>query len=426
VTKVLLSLWLLSLGVDWPALPGNGRVADLLFFPAAAAVLSTGRGGLRARALDVAVGAYAVAGGIGLLASTDRAASLIELARHGYLALSYLVIAIAIVRGHAAVVSSGLAGMGLALAVPAVCFAVVFAFHPFQAPMIGEVMAVPYAGDVLRLRGFTASPTMLACVLTIALPFAAAQWASAENSVARRRWLAGIISMSAALALTFSHAWAGAALAVTIALWPRLADRAAVRVAGVASIALLTLAFNASLIASVRSVSAASAASTQHTPYPYGVGDGRVNIGSYTVDYTMMSYFRIKQLAWEAFASKPLTGVGLDRFHDVTTAAYNDGRLPHVYRVVDPHSSLLGRLAETGVLGGVSLLALWAALFGTGLRLASARNAGELPVARAALAGLAGLLLVSINVDIMNFRFFWAVAGILRGLQEIEAAGAPA
>ena len=44
-----------------------------------------------------------------------------------------------------------------------------------------------------------------------------------------------------------------------------------------------------------------------------------------------------------------LFGVGLGRFQTVTEAAVRDGTLHEPYRDSDPHSTVFGALAETGV-----------------------------------------------------------------------------
>jgi hypothetical protein len=46
----------------------------------------------------------------------------------------------------------------------------------------------------------------------------------------------------------------------------------------------------------------------------------------------------------------------------------------------------------------------------------AAVRGGDL-IAVAAAAALAGLVVSSLNADIMNFRFVWVLAGTLRGLQ---------
>jgi hypothetical protein len=423
VTWLLVVIWLASLGVDWPQFPGGARLADVLFVPAALAVFRGDRLRVRLRRLDALVIAYVAAGSVGLIVSSNRAATLMELGRHAYLAVIYGVVAAAIVGGLGAAVRSGLTLMGTWLAITALGLAVWFRVQPVDLPAIGEVMVVPYAGDVLRLRALTASPTMFACLLTMALPFAIAGRMQASDRVTQRLLTGALVLMGTALVMTFSHVWAGAALAVTIAAWPLLAGRRLLRAASVVVVVALTLVFNASLVAAVRTVSHGSTTIADRGTYPYAVDEGRIEVAGYTVDYAVMSYARIKRLALETFLSHPLTGVGLDRFSEVSGAAYQQGRLPHMYRVIDPHSALLGRLAETGILGGVTLVLLWVAVLGTGARLAGSSASASWD-ARAALAGVAGLLVAGINVDIMNFRFVWAAFGVLRGLSELRSQAA--
>jgi hypothetical protein len=373
--------------------------------------------------------AYLAASALSVLPSSDRASSLYELARHGYLVVVYYTVALAVRRGFASAARVGLASMGAGLAIPSLLIATLFLFQRFDLPIVGEVMNVPYAGDVLRLRGFTASPTMFACLLTAALPFALAGRAENVEPRIRAVWAFVALTIVLALVMTFSHVWAGAALAVAIAFWPLFEQQPRWRAACVTAVVALAILFNATLVASVRSVSKSEKAITDSSPHapalPYEVGTGSVRVAGYTVDYAVMSYGRVKQLAWEAFLSRPLTGIGLDRFHEVTMRAYQNGRLTHMYREIDPHSSLLGRLAETGVLGGLTVILLWAAFVTTGMRLSGTPQPHSWK-ARAALAGIAGLLLAGINVDIMNFRFLWAAFGLLRGLVEVNPGTSPA
>lgn len=417
MSAVLLSLFLAALALDWPALPANARLAELLVVPAALAVLMSGGGGWRWRPLDLAVLAYLGGSAVGVITSADPAASAVEWGRHGYLAGIYALVALAVGRGLARPAGLGLALMGAAHAIAALAVAVVWFFVPVDVRAAGEVMTLPYVGDVLRLRGFTFSPTMFACALTVALPFAMAGAIEARSTVGRRWWFAVSALMGLAAVMTFSHVWAGVALVLTMMSWPALRTHGVRRAAAVAAVVVLTVVFNATLIASVRSVSRSDLA-LEKIAHPYAVDTGSREIAGYRIDYAVMSYGRIKHLAVEAFLAQPLTGVGLDRFHDVTRAAYAGGRLPHGYREIDPHSALLGRLAETGLLGGATLAILWVAIVRTGLAVAGP-HAPHRWLGRAAVAGVLGLLLAGINVDIMNFRFLWAAFGVIRGLAEI-------
>lgn len=81
----------------------------------------------------------------------------------------------------------------------------------------------------------------------------------------------------------------------------------------------------------------------------------------------------------------------------------SEGRLTRHYRRVPPHCDLTGRLAETGLVGGASLIALW-------LTWLHGMRAGLFtgpPMERAASAAVIGFLVNSVNADVMNFRFLW-------------------
>jgi hypothetical protein len=409
-----LAAFLASLGVNWPELPLNIRLPDLLFIPVVA-LLATGptrRPSLTL--LDLLAILYLVGGLPSLGATTDLRSSLVELVRHGYVVAIYAAVAVAVHRGYAVSVMTGLAASGLGPALVGVVFAAAYAFQRFDARLIGDVTVLPYAGPLLRLRALTATPAMLACVLTAAVPFAIAGAFRAPESAARRFWMAALALMAVAAVMTFSQVIAGFAVAALVAAWPLLHRRPTWRRAAAVAVSAVVVICNLSVIASVRQVSLGDRAVSDRTQYNYAIDEERVRLGRVQVVYEVMSYFRLKELAWEAFRAHPLRGVGLDRFHDVTERAYREGRLPARYRAADPHSAMLGRLAEAGFAGGVTLALLWAGLVATGLRAIRDRDRDTWP-ARAAFAGLLGLLVAGINVDIMNFRFFWAGLGLLRG-----------
>jgi hypothetical protein len=417
----LIMLFVASLGLNWPALPGNAHLPDLLFGPLvllSAAVLIRERQ-LRAVSwtrLDVWLLAY-LAGALPSLAATDdMRASLAELLRHAYLVAIYATLAAVVVSGRQRAVGGGFRWSALVHAAFGLAATAIFAFGMPMPPDIGEVMRMPYVGDVLRLRALTFSPSMLGALLTATAPFVFVA-AVANDAGAGRRWALAGVAVVAAMLLTFSHTLAGFLVAILFVAWPLLSVRRPLRLAAACAVVAVAIFFNLTLTASVRSLAYGGDSLNDATPYPYAVGGGQATIGPARVDYEVMSYFRIKQLALEAFAAHPLTGVGLDRFHRVSEAAYQSGRLPSGYREIDPHSALLGSLAETGLVGGITLVGFWWAAGATGFQLLGSARRHEW-LARAALAAFIGLLVNGINVDIMNFRFFWAGLGLLRGLSQ--------
>jgi O-antigen ligase len=414
----LLVAFLATMAIDWPPLPFNARLTDLIFILVALVTVAQSReGGLRTEVrpytylypLDYAVVIYLAGSVVAAMASPAPSDGLVEIIRESYLVVMYLVIAIAVQRGFAQTVATGVALSGALPATIGLLTLVLLTAVGMQLPAIGPVMTLPYIGETLRLRALTASEAMLACVLAIAVPFALLHpWVRATT----RRLVAVAATLGAAAAWTFSHSVAGVAVAALVAAWPSLHSRWLRTSAAIAALAVV-LGLNFAATISIRAVSGATL--RDDSAYHYAVDDGRVIVGGLDVEYQTMSYFRLKQVALDAFLRHPLTGLGLDRFHAATELAFQQGRLTAPYRNIDPHSTFLGRLAETGLIGGISLLVLWIAIALHATQLSNTA-ASDSWVMRAIIAALAGTLVNSLNADVMNFRFLWVVLGLMRGL----------
>jgi O-antigen ligase len=405
ILPALLLIFLATIGINWPALPLNASLADAVFLALAAALLSMPVPRLSWHRADLAVVIYLLASLPAIAVSTDQRRSMIELVRELYLVAIYIVIAVATQHGFARTIGRGLAIGGTLLSLAGLLFVVVqlLGGPPWYA--MGEVMQLPYIGKTLRLRALTPSEAMLACVLTASAPFAIV----ACRSERLRGWCVAAGVMAAAAALTFSHAIAGFAVALLLAAWPSFASWPRSRRVAAVAVIIVVIALNFAATISVRSISGYIDASTYH----HAVDQGAMRIGDTTIAYDVMSYARIKQVAWRTFLEHPVAGIGLDRFHTATLRAYQQGLLPDLYREIDPHSTVLGRLAETGVIGGAALLFLWIAWIRMALDTARRSMIGV-----AAAAALAGLIVSSANADIMNFRFLWVIAGVMRGLYD--------
>ena len=357
IAATLLLLFLAVIGVNSPELPYNARLVDVIFIPLAIAVLTLPGAKWTWRWTDLAVAGYLLGAVPSILVSSDRQHSLIELGRELYLAAIYVIAAIATRQGFARTIGKGLALGTAVLSTTGLIFIVLQlsgALPP--VPGMGEFMRLPYIGDTLRLRAHTATPAMFACLLTVAVPFAIA---FCRERI--RAWCASSIAMMVAAFFTFSHVLAGLAAAVLIASWPSLASWPRLRRVAIAGIVALVVAFNFAATISITSFAYGDVGFADSTQYQYAVGEGRAQIGGASIAYNVMSYARIKEVALHAFTEHPITGVGLDRFHTETALAYAKGLLPPSYREIDPHSTLLGRFAECGLFGGITLLLLWAA-----------------------------------------------------------------
>lgn len=406
ILRVLLVVFLSTLALDWPELPFNARLTDVAFVAVALGLAFAPFRKPRLHRLDLLVAAYLLGSIVAVLASPEPRAGTVELIRHFYLAAIYVAIAAAVRLGHATTIALGLALSGAMLALAGLALMAITIVSGAHFPAAGAIMTLPYVGNVLRLRAFTASEAMLACVLAMAVPFAI---------VRAGRWGITAALMIAAAFLTFSHSIAGVLVAALLAARPWLQQRAWSWRAALAAAVIGVLVFNFAATVSIRSIGGGL---RDQGEYHYGVDSGRTTLAGTTVEYAVISYFRLKQIAWEAFASRPLTGVGLDRFHSLTEAAYAQGRLTAHYQRIDPHSTFFGRLAETGLAGTLPLIALWVGIFLTARALPPGQG-----LTLALFAGLCGLLVNTLNADVMNFRFLWVAVGLLRGLADAAPPG---
>ncbi|MBY0493264.1 MAG: hypothetical protein K2Y23_03515 [Cyanobacteria bacterium] len=420
IAEALLLSFLGVIGINWPELPYHARLADLVFIPLAVGIVVLPGAKWTWRWVDLAVAGYLLGAVPSVFNSLDRYQSILELGRELYLVAIYAVFAIAARRGFARTTARGLVVGAGTLSVLGLAVLGIQMITGARVPLIGETMQLPYIGSTLRLRALTATPAMFACVLTAALPFAI----TFCRERGRAFCVASIVMLIAAL-FTVSHVLAGLGVAVLITSWASLASWPRVRRLAVAAVLALIVAFNFAATISITSITYGDATFEDATPYQYAVDQGRAQIGGAAITYNVMSYARIKAVALHAIAGHPIAGVGLDQFHVETRLAYAKGVLTGTYREIDPHSTLLGRLAECGLIGGITLVLLWFA-WGSMAR-DVVRGSVEPALGYAAMAGLAGLVVASINADIMNFRFVWVAAGLLRGLFEagVSANGRP-
>jgi O-Antigen ligase len=411
----LLLLFLATMAVDWPRLPFNARLADFVFGAAAVAILVSQKTWVRPRftILDIAILGYLAGSAPAVIFSPEPRASGLELVRQLYLAAIYVVIAVGVRQGFAMTVASGIALSGALLAALGVAAFLVHTIFGVGTTALTPVMTLPYVGETVRISALTATPAMLACVLAMAIPFVALH---PFVMATRRRTVAAATVLGLATVLTYSHSAAGVVVSTLIASWHSLRPHRPLRTAAAALTAVVVIALNFAASVSIRSIG--DSRLRDDTVFQYGVDQGRAEIAGVNIEYQTMSYLRIKQVALDAFRSAPLFGVGLDRFHGATEIAYAQGRLTANYRAIDPHSSFFGRLAEAGVAGGITLIALWIAIAVTIDRLRAQQ--GDDWILLAAAAGIIGTLVNSMNADVMNFRFLWVALGLLRGLNNIH------
>ena len=374
-------------------LPLNAQWGDLLFPLLVAAVLWTAPGGQWWSREDWPLAAYLTATLISALASGDVKVGLGHLAKQMYGAAIFLLFR-KLERNHTdgrilKVVYAGAMAVVVATTVLVVYAPPQINHAPSSAGFLG---ALPVVGMVERIRGPLEAPEMLGNATLVAFALSFGLLAQSTGHV-RQRWIAIVALLAAGEALTCSHSVAGFSVATALLLTMDRAPRPLRWVVFVAAFSVLALVNAASIVGPGRGESSSNF-SVRHVSFSALGG---------TVTFPLNFYAALKQEAWMAFLDHPNAGVGPGGFTVVTEKAVREGRLTRFVRRHRPHCELTGRLAETGVLGGLSLLALWVSWVSV---IGRARFA-VVPLQAAAGAAVVGLLVNSLNADVMNFRFLW-------------------
>ena len=392
IVSWLALLYVALIPVGRSGLPMNAQWGDVLFPFVALAAMRAGPAVRWWSRGDWPLAAYLGVTCLTALASPDPLTGLKELLKQSYVASVFLVFRH--LARDASLTRRLQAGFVISVALVTVAsIGVVFVRIPgVPLSTLGLAHPLPLFGMVRRLRGAFEAPELLGNALLVA--FVLALTLRATESRGLRPWWTGIaILIAAGEFLTFSHSVAGFCVAAVFFAGARIPSRF-VRVLG------WGVALAVFLIVNVASVVDPI---PRDAPTDGDVGSASINLLGTRAEVRLMHYAALKRVAWSAFLDHPVAGVGPGRFSLESERAYQEGRLAIRHRGLVPHSSPAGRLAESGVAGGVSWLLLWAAW----MRGLGSTPSAASPSRRAAFAAVLGLLVNSVNADVMNFRFLW-------------------
>jgi hypothetical protein len=412
VVAALATAFIALIPFGWSILPANMQFGDVLLPALLAALVITGWR-YRAHALDVAVLAFLITSAASVPGSLSPPTSGLAVGKELYLAGVYISITAVAERLSSVRLCRWIVTSAAWLSVASIAAALVFLASGHWWTYLGEPMQLPYVGGVFRARGTLLSPELFGNLLTFVAPLTLLVIARSHGE--RRWWAAGAVILVAEL-MTFSKSLGGFAVALAAMLWPRYPGRPLVKTAGATAAVGLVVLFNVSALVTIRQVDVMFGKNPDLPApnYAYVKPEPGASMLDVRVSFNPMSYYLIKKVEWTAFRRRPWTGIGLSAFPFESERAFNEGRLHSPYQRVDAHSTPVGRLAETGLVGVAGLIALVVAVWRTGLA-ALRRTPGD-DVAWALMAGCLGLFVNSINVDMMHFRFFWFGIGILRSL----------
>lgn len=126
------------------------------------------------------------------------------------------------------------------------------------------------------------------------------------------------------------------------------------------------------------------------------------------------SYTALKRAGVSVSRKHPIFGVGPGQFGRYLPAEQEAGIYPVHLPHYDPHSTWLGALSETGVVGLLALLLMSALLYQHFSRLPLVATDAGLVLCLQTFLLL--LLISSVSKDVANYRFVWVVIGVLLGL----------
>ncbi|MBM4134058.1 MAG: hypothetical protein FJ245_09850 [Nitrospira sp.] len=423
IVPVFLLAYILSLGFAWSPFPFNMQWSDIIFLGLLGGFVA--RGGLRHVQFtgpDYAVFAY-VAGSLNSLIWANRDGdSAIHVVKLVYLASMYIVVrTLCMDEDLRRLAAWGIAGGAALLSLLGAMYLLAYSLFGISDGALGVPRSVPYLGPVLRLELNFYTPELLGCYLTVGVAFMLAL-RTAPFAGRRATWLTlAFLLILTTETLTFSHSLVGFAVAALIAFHPRNMGTWWVWVRRGLAVSIVLL-FIGMLFVSTFYVHEFSVES-RTVPRPIGPVDSHV-LQSETwphltinATYSYLHYHVLKVLAWETFVEHPLGGLGLGTFPSVSEQAYQGSRLSRSCRGCEPHNTVLGQLAETGLVGGIPLLVLWGWLFADGWKiLRSSQGTDSEWIARACLGGLVGLFVNGLYTDVMHFRFLWVDMAVLNGL----------
>lgn len=405
-------------GTIVPALLGSkGQPADLVFLAGLAVWLLAGAPGLARVAAPAGRPAAVWVGANALVASVAPwpGPAWRETAAFVYLAL--VLIWGAAVLGEpgrllpfvrwwvflvGAVVAAGLAGW-------------LVAAHAGAANYLVEFReGLPLLGDRLRVRS-TLQPTsrLLAVLLIVAVP-AVVTLARRGGTWTRRACLAVLAAMTACEVLTWARPLLEylAVLAVLGVL--EVGRHRRPLLAGVA--VLYAIGLLATVVVSTWEVTAydvtwqADRSRTITHPFYASMPDTGVQSLVLRAEWVHNVYFVLKRVAVHAFLERPLAGWGQDAWPRIQAWGGEMGYAPRAQRWESAHGEPFTVAAEMGVIGLVAFGAFWALCLRA--MWPGARPGFAAALARGQTVASAGVLLASLHLDLMRFRFLWVALAL--------------
>lgn len=408
------------------------QLADLVFLIPLSAMfvgLWQRRGRVRLTPLISGWGLFLTCATLSTIGSIDLKVSLLELIAFGYMALLCLVVINTVtswalwlqtievwVATSALVALLGIIGVVLGTA----GMATPLAFH---YPPLYELSVLKRPFWVASST-FWASPTpsMAYGYLHIGFFLSVGMLVKQSRIPARLWYAAALVIHTVGIVLTYSRGWVALLVGLCVFLW-QFRSRVAVALSHVLFLSLVALTVLIQVISNYNitnvSVAIDEAAKTPEVAARYDYLLTGVPIQRLRVEATYAIFKRplLHQAALTMFSERPFLGIGPGAFsNEVYRRQVEAGSHWGGLRVTtpwDPHSTYLGALAETGLLGFSSLmLILGTAVWQLICVLKRAAGQAYSPLLWALLSCLLGYLVFAFDEDLVTKRWVWMVIAL--------------
>jgi len=381
--------------------------------------------------LDIPLVFYLVASFLSIINSSNIKSSLVEFIGILYLiALFYLVVNV--VRDRKTfemVIRSWLITSALIafLGILGVILAYVFGIKFF---LVREYTSFPYLGHIYRVYStFGVNSKFVSSYLNISLPICLALLLNSGSGKKRLFYYVILILFMCVLPFTFSRGWLGLAVAIYMVLARFQKPEGYYRYLRVLVVIFIILfGLFISLISRWQFVDFQTRKTTveNNTSIKPSIAftDNSKELEKVSVEigYIDTTYYRLKRVAMEMILDHPIIGVGLGVFDDEIRRYKREGRLPGIFPAMDPHCMILGKAAQTGLVGLLALIILWSKAIRKALNMSFVAKDNYFQIISWAIfSSLVGFIIQSIDMDIMNFRFLWFLIALVYIVEKLES-----
>jgi hypothetical protein len=305
------------------------------------------------------------------------------------------------------------------LGVLGVFLAYVFGINTF---LVKEYASFPYLGNIYRAYStFGVNAKFVSSYLTISFPISLALLLNSKAEKKRLFYYITLILFICVLFFTFSRGWLGLAVAAYLVLARFQKPEGFYKYLKVL-IAIFIIIFGLFIFLTskwqfvefqIKKITVEN--STNIKPnIAFSDHSEELDKVSAEIGYIDTTYYRLKRVAIDMILDYPLIGVGLGGFKDEIRRYKKEGKLPDIFPAMDPHCMILGKAAQTGLIGLIALFILWGKTIRKALDISFTSRDNYLQIISWAIfSSLVGFIIQSIDMDIMNFRFLWFLFALI-------------